>query len=88
MEQYRTLTPDSKGRVTIGKAAKNVDAYRMSEENGKIILEPMALIPERERWLYENPEALKSVLRGIEQAKRGEGKYLGSFSEYADIEID
>ncbi len=32
--------------------------------------------------------SLDMVLRGIEQAARGEVYDLGSFTEYADLEID
>lgn len=39
-------------------------------------------IPERERWLYENPEALASVQRGLEEARRGE------YAEAPDLEVD
>lgn len=46
----------------------------------------MSDIPERERWLYENPEALERVRKGLEQSKRGEAEYLGDFSKYVEEE--
>jgi hypothetical protein len=44
--------------------------------------------PDRERWLWQNREAISSVQRGLHQARQGRGKYLGSFAEYVDLEID
>lgn len=29
-------------------------------------------LPERERWLFKNPEHLEAVLKGIDQAKKGQ----------------
>ncbi len=31
-------------------------------------------VPKEERWLYENPEALKSVLKGLKESKEGKVK--------------
>ena len=45
-------------------------------------------IPESERWLFENPEALAAVKQGLKESAEGKGEYIGSFAEYADLEID
>ena len=41
--------------------------------------------PEREFWLQKNLQALASVVRGVEQAKRGE---LGTFPSFASFHGD
>lgn len=81
------LRPDAKGRITLGKLAEGVSSFHVSrDKKGRLVLEPYTEIPARERWLFQNPEALESVLKGIEQAKSGELHDLGSFARYADDE--
>jgi hypothetical protein len=43
-----------------------------------------ALIPESEKWLYDNPTALASVRKGLADAAAGRTVYLGSFAKYVD----
>ena len=71
---------DSKNRVTLGhkimkKAALSkleIDAFEtMVGENGDILLRPMAKIPSRELWIYQNPKVLKSIQRGMRDIKEG-----------------
>ncbi len=45
-------------------------------------------IPEEELWIWQNPSAWASIERGLRQAQAGEVQYLGSFAQYADLEID
>jgi hypothetical protein len=49
---------------------------------------PKDQMQKHELWLYRNPDALKSVLKGLEESHEGELVYLGSFEQYADDEID
>ena len=44
----------------------------------------LELIPEREEWLWKSPTALAAVMEGLRQSAQGEGRFLGSFSVYAD----
>lgn len=45
-------------------------------------------LPSAEPWLDNNPEAKAAVERGLEEARLGKTKYLGSFSRYADLDIE
>ncbi|XHR84761.1 MAG: hypothetical protein ACFKPT_10915 [Gloeotrichia echinulata GP01] len=78
------------GNLTLPEVAK-AKVYRvLTNDAGQILLDPVDIekIPEEQRWLWQNPEALGMVLRGIQEAAEGKGHYLGSFAQYADLEID
>lgn len=45
-------------------------------------------VPEQERWLWQNSTAIAAVQRGIEQVRAGDRHSLGSFAQYADLEIE
>ena len=82
-----TVRPDSKGRIALGAFAKGVSSFRVhKEESGRLVLEPFVEIPERERWLYKNPEALAMVEQGLRESAEGKTYYMGDFSKYADEE--
>lgn len=81
----KTVRPDSKGRITLGKTAREFSGYTMKEKpDGSILLEPLIEIPAKEAWLYKNKEALASVMKGLEESAEGKTKSLGSFAKYAD----
>ncbi len=84
------IITNEEGNFTLGEAAK-AKVYRvLTNDAGQILLDPIDIekIPLEQRWLWQNPEALAMVLRGIQEAAEGKGHYLGSFAQYADLEID
>ncbi len=68
------LTIDSRKRIPLGRLLADDGAvfFDASVVDGKIILEPMRAVPDKEAWLYKNPEALAMVRQGLKDA--GEGK--------------
>ena len=80
--------PDSAGRIIIGRQYKDKQFLVIAQPNGDILLSPVVIRHEREAWLYDNSEAMASVQRGLEQSARGEGVDLGSFSQFADQEVE
>ena len=70
----------SLGEVLVGSCAFNI--YRNTL--GQLFLDPVKAVPADEAWLYENPVALASVRRGLEQAARGEIHDSGDFSKHAE----
>ncbi len=80
----RTLRPDNKGRICLGKLFdKNISSFRAHvDAKHRIILEPFAEIPAKELWLHQNQESLSSVKKGLEQSKKKQTKSLGKFIKH------
>jgi hypothetical protein len=45
--------------------------------------EPIVEVPTKDHWIYKNPKALKSLLKGLKDAEEGRLYDLGSFAKYA-----
>ena len=89
MKSFKQVTEtvvDSRKRISLGKAGVAEDTrYAVSvSDDGDILLTPLVSIPARERWVWDRPELLDSIRRGIEQAAAGDLHDLGSFKKYAD----
>ena len=69
--QARHKNTDSKGRVTLGGHFANRAVIVEHRNDDEVIVRLARVIPEREVWLYENPKALASVRRGLDQARKG-----------------
>ena len=82
MESMGEARMDSRKRVTLSRPLKQLRArfgdrkirfkVLVDRSAGMIVLAPVATVPLRETWLYDNPAALKAVRAGISQARRGE----------------
>ena len=75
------------GRI-VGGESKDLRFTVACNEAGQILLTPEVTLPVHEAWLYKNKEAYQSIMRGIEQAKRGKVRSLGSFANYVDGDVD
>ena len=73
---------DSKGRVTLGAEYANMQFVVSREEGNVIRIIPAETVPAREAWLFNNPEANASVMRGLAQARAGQS------AEAPDLEAD
>jgi hypothetical protein len=65
-------TVDSRGRINLGKDFANKTFLFELVGETEIKLELAAVIPERERWLYKNPEAMALLEIGLAQVRAGE----------------
>jgi hypothetical protein len=65
-----TKTADSRGRINLGKEFANRTFIFEKVGETEMKLELAAVIPEKEVWLYKNPEAKALLDIGLEQAKQ------------------
>ncbi len=67
------IKPDAKRRVLLqGIQIQEGVCYHIYKNSiGQIILDPQVTIPASEIWLFNNPEAISSVMRGLVDAAQG-----------------
>jgi len=68
-----SVKPDAKKRVVLPKlqVLEGVTYHIYSNSLGQIVLDPQVTIPASEVWLFNNPDALASVRRGLSDAAQG-----------------
>lgn len=68
-----SVKPDAKRRVLLqGIQIQEGTTYHIYKNRiGQIVLDPQVTIPASEVWLFKNPEALASVMRGLSDAAEG-----------------
>jgi len=97
-EQIGRVSVDAKNRVVLKKA---IDMLRQqfgqestirfavaTNSAGQILLSPETVVPIHEAWLYRNKQALTSVHRGLDEARKGKIRKAPSFAKHAGDEID
>ena len=82
------VTADERVRVAIGKAgAHKHDRYAvLTNDEGDILLTPLASIPKRELLVWQNDELRASLFRGLADAAEGNLRPLDWVT--ADVDED
>jgi hypothetical protein len=88
MMEKRRVRPDAKGRIPLGPLADGVSSFSITCDGDKIILQPFSEIPASEKWLFDNRPSLQSLKKGLSQVKSANLRSKGSFSKYADDDIE
>lgn len=88
-KQKATVSMDDKQRICLTRVLskderENFNSFRIYREEGKIVLEPVAQVPEKDHWIYKDRKALASLMKGIKDAEEGRLHDLGSFAKYAE----
>lgn len=79
---------DSKNRVSLGKISNDIKTYHVyKNQAGQLLFDPQVSIPAREAWIFQNPEHLASLQRGLSQASEGKIKSRGSFAKFTEEEF-
>lgn len=86
-KQIVKVNMDDKQRVCLTRVLSreerdNFNTFRIYRDAAKIVLEPVFEVPEKDHWIYKNPKALASLLKGIKDIEEGRIHDLGSFGKY------
>lgn len=88
-KQQHTVHMDDKQRICLTRMLTKeerdeLSLFRIYREGAKIILEPVVEVPSKDHWIYKDPKALASLMKGIKDAEEGRLNDLGSFTKYVE----
>jgi len=84
---------DTRNRITLGQALailKSLDGRKIDEfeilisPTGDILLRPKTSIPTRELWIHQNPKAMKTLQKGLEDAAKGRVTKVKDLKKFTD----
>ncbi len=81
--QKEYVSPDQRGRVTLGSALSHGHYRVLVNDRGQVLLDPVVPIPASEAWLWQSPELRESMERAMTQASSRDFEDLGSFADFA-----
>jgi len=87
---YQTKPLDSKHRITLGGRLAGLLGKRMKAEayqifvgrNGDILLRPAVSIPSNEAWIYQNPQVIGKLRKGLREAGEGKTERVDDLESY------
>ena len=71
----------SKRRLLLGEELAGSTVIVEKRANGEYLVKPAMIIPSNEKWLFENKEALNSVMLGLKQSREGKVVKKPSFAK-------
>jgi len=82
------IKPDANKRIHFPKGSlKPGMIYHIySNTSGQIILDPQAVIPASELWVFQNEDILTALDESMAQSKIGQRVNRGSFAQYIEDE--
>ena len=89
---YQTKPLDSKYRITLGNKLTMLIGKRMNAEayqifvgrNGDILLRPSVSIPSNEAWVYQNPEVIGKLRKGLQEAREGKTERVEDLESFLE----
>lgn len=83
------VVADDRARIAFGKTGvRKDDRYAIAvNDDGAILLTPLATIPRRELLVWENAELRASLARGLGDSAAGRVSDLGDFTQYLDEDV-
>jgi len=68
-----SVKPDAKKRIVLHKVniQEGISYHLYTNSAGQIILDPQVTVPTSEAWLFNNPDALASIRRGLSDSAQG-----------------
>ncbi len=76
---------DKKRRLAMGKVLKEkkISSFEIYQTDQGYLLRPKVSIPAEEVWIFKDPKAKESLIRGLSQKPKHR---LGSFAKHAEKE--